>query len=79
LFPVRPKVNADAEIYSCALASIIAGVSRERMMIDLHEQYPAYGFDRNMGHGSREHIEAIHRLGAIKGVHRMSFKRVTGR
>ena len=47
IFPVRPYINADAEVYTVALASIIARVSRERMMTLLHEQYPAFGFDRN--------------------------------
>lgn len=79
LFPVRPKVNADAEVYACALASIVAAVSREQMMAELHSQYPAYGFDKNYGRGSREHIEALHKNGAVKDVHRLSFKQVKGR
>ena len=62
-----------------ALSSIIARVSRELMMTQLHERYPAYGFDRNMGNGSRDHIEALHRYGAVDGVHRFSFKQVKGR
>ncbi|KAL3801198.1 hypothetical protein ACHAWO_013991 [Cyclotella atomus] len=79
LFPVRPKVNADAEVYTCALASIIAGVERENMMKELHKNHPDYGFDRNMGRASKNHIETLHRLGALDGVHRYSFKQVKGR
>eukprot|EP00804_Cyclotella_cryptica_P014638 CCRYP_012676-RA/>CCRYP_012676-RA protein AED:0.38 eAED:0.38 QI:258/1/1/1/1/1/2/1959/330 len=79
IFPVRPYVNADAEVYTVALASIIARVSREHIMTQLHQQYPAYGLDRNMGRGSRDHIEALHRHGAVDGVHRFSFKQVKGR
>ena len=79
IFPVRPKVNADAEVYTCALSSIVAGVSRERMMMELHEQHSTYGFDRNMGRGTKDHIEAIHKHGAVEGVHRFSFKQVKGR
>lgn len=79
IFPVRPKVNADAEVYTCALASIVANVERERIMNELHEQYPEYGFDKNKGSASKDHIEALHRHGALMGVHRYSFKQVKGR
>lgn len=79
IFPVRPYINADAEVYTVSLSSVIARVSRERMMTQLHEKYPVYGFDRNMGNGSRDHIEALHRHGAVDGVHRFSFKQVKGR
>jgi ribonuclease HII len=79
LFPVRPKVNADAEVYACALASIVAGVEREKLMKELHLNHPEYGFERNLGRASKDHIEALHRHGAVQGVHRYSFKQVKGR
>eukprot|EP00578_Thalassiosira_sp_NH16_P028960 CAMPEP_0181096234 /NCGR_PEP_ID=MMETSP1071-20121207/10925_1 /TAXON_ID=35127 /ORGANISM="Thalassiosira sp., Strain NH16" /LENGTH=346 /DNA_ID=CAMNT_0023178631 /DNA_START=9 /DNA_END=1050 /DNA_ORIENTATION=+ len=78
-FSVRPYVNGDAEVYTVALASIIARVERDSMMQKIHEQHPLYGFADHSGYGRRDHIEAIHRLGSIEGVHRMSFKQVKGR
>lgn len=79
IFPVRPYVNGDANVYTVALASIIARVERDAIMDNLHHQHPLYGFAEHAGFGRRDHIEAIHRLGAIEGVHRMSFKQVKGR
>jgi len=79
IFPVRPYVNGDALVYTVALSSIIARVVRDAIMNDLHHQHPLYGFAEHAGFGRRDHIEAIHRLGAIEGVHRMSFKQVKGR
>ena len=76
---VRPYVDGDAHVYTVAVASILARVERDKMMEDLHRQHPLYGFDQHFGYGRRDHIEAIHRLGAIEGVHRMSFKQVKGR
>jgi ribonuclease HII len=78
-FSVRPYVDGDAHVYTVAMASILARVERDKMMEDLHRQHPLYGFDQHFGFGRRDHIEAIHRLGAIEGVHRMSFKQVKGR
>jgi ribonuclease HII len=78
-FSVRPYVDGDAHVYTVAMASILARVERDKMMEDLHRQHPLYGFDQHFGYGRRDHIEAIHRLGAIEGVHRMSFKQVKGR
>lgn len=79
IFSVRPYVNGDAHVYTVALASIIARVERDAMMRVLHEEHPLYGFDGHSGYGRRDHIETLHRLGAIDGVHRMSFKQVKGR
>ncbi|KAL9186200.1 hypothetical protein ACHAXT_005438 [Thalassiosira profunda] len=79
VFPVRPFVNGDANVYTVALASIIARVARDDAMKELHEQHPAYGFDAHGGYGRKDHIETIHRLGGVDGVHRMSFKQVKGR
>ena len=79
LFSVRPYVNGDAHVYTVALASIIARVARDSEMQDLHEQHPQYGFADHNGYARKDHIEAIHRLGSLEGVHRMSFKQVKGR
>ena len=79
LFSVRPYVNADAHVYTVALASIIARQARDDLMLELDAQQPLYGFANHSGYGTREHIEALHRLGSLEGIHRMSFKQVKGR
>ncbi|KAL7532261.1 hypothetical protein ACHAXR_004525 [Thalassiosira sp. AJA248-18] len=78
-FSVRPYVNGDANVYTVALASIIARVTHETAMKELHEQHPDYGFANHAGYGRKDHIEVLHRLGSLDGVHRMSFKQVKGR
>ena len=54
-------------------ASIIAKVTRDRQMTELDSQYPEYGFSQHKGYGTRRHINALSKYGAIKGVHRHSF------
>jgi ribonuclease HII len=78
-FSVRPYVNGDANVFVVALASIVARITREKMMKDVHELHPNYMFDENNGYGTKDHIDALHRLGSIEGVHRLSFKQVAGR
>ena len=78
-FPVRPYVNGDANVFTVALSSIVARVERDRVMQQLDEQYPSYGFADHNGFGRKDHIETIHNYGSIQGVHRMSFKQVKGR
>ena len=53
-------VGGDGKSFAIALASIIAKVQRDRIMMDLHADYPVYGFDRHKGYGTREHRDAIH-------------------
>jgi len=60
---------------SIAAASVLAKVSRDQMMLDLHQKHPRYGFDRNMGYGTAEHREAISRYGPCPE-HRRSFNLV---
>jgi ribonuclease HII len=79
MFPVRPYVNGDARVYAIALASIMARVTHDTIMEDMHALHPEYGFDVHHGYGNVDHVNAIHKYGAIVGVHRMSFKRVKGR
>ncbi len=67
-----PIIKGDAKSVSIAAASIVAKVTRDRMMIDYESEYPGYGFASNKGYGSREHIEAIKRLGPTP-IHRRSF------
>lgn len=70
-------VNADATCASVAAASIIAKVTRDRMMEEVARRYPQYGFARNKGYGTRGHLEAIRRFGPTP-VHRRSFFPVRG-
>jgi len=77
-FSVRPYVDGDANVYTVALSSIIARVARDAMMQELDGQHPEYGFADHSGYGRRDHIEVLHRLGSLEGVHRMSFKQVKG-
>jgi ribonuclease HII len=70
-----PQVNlprGDALILSIAAASIVAKVSRDRMMVDLDTRFPGYGFARHKGYGTAEHRAALASLGAC-GSHRFSF------
>ncbi|NTV55637.1 MAG: ribonuclease HII [Candidatus Moranbacteria bacterium] len=68
-------VGGDATVRSIAAASIIAKVTRDRMMAEYDVAYPAYGFARHKGYGTKEHMDALRRIGACP-IHRMSFKPV---
>lgn len=79
-FPVKrlpvPNLSikkGDAVTASVAAASIIAKVTRDRMMDRYHRRYPAYGFDHNRGYGTKEHRDAIRAYGPSP-IHRYSFK-----
>ena len=65
-------IKGDAKSISIAAASIIAKVTRDRLMKELDEKYPGYGFASNKGYGSADHIEALKRLGPSP-IHRKSF------
>ncbi|PPR60256.1 MAG: Ribonuclease HII [Alphaproteobacteria bacterium MarineAlpha4_Bin2] len=69
---VRTVLKGDTLSLSIAAASIVAKVTRDRMMVDLAERFPGYGWERNAGYGTQEHREAIGRLG-VTPVHRRSF------
>ncbi|MBR2570528.1 MAG: ribonuclease HII [Clostridia bacterium] len=69
---VRSIVHGDALSYAIAAASIVAKVTRDRYMIELDKTYPGYGFARNKGYGTAEHIRALGELGATP-VHRRTF------
>jgi ribonuclease HII len=72
-FPVVPVIGGDARSLSVAAASIVAKVTRDRMMRRLHRRYPLYNFLENKGYGTREHLEAIARHGVIPE-HRKSYR-----
>jgi ribonuclease HII len=69
----RAITKGDTKSLSIAAASILAKVTRDWMMQKLHEKFPRYGFDRNMGYGTVEHRQAIAKFG-ICCEHRRSFK-----
>ena len=70
--PQRSIIHGDARCLSIAAASVIAKVTRDRIMIQLHEQYPAYGFAQHKGYGTEAHLAALRAYGATP-VHRRSF------
>lgn len=67
-----PIIKGDAKSISIGAASIIAKVTRDRMMETYEEIYPGYGFAKNKGYGSQEHIQALKTLGPTP-IHRASF------
>ena len=67
-----PIIRGDATSYAIAAASIVAKVTRDRQMLALDAQYPEYGFARNKGYGTQEHITALRRLGPCPA-HRRTF------
>lgn len=66
-------IKGDALVFSIAAASIIAKVARDRIMLEMHQLYPDYGFDQHKGYGTRLHIERLKKHGPCP-IHRMSFK-----
>jgi ribonuclease HII len=68
-----PIVGGDAKSYSIAAASILAKVTRDRIMLKFHEQFPQYGFAIHKGYGTPDHLEAIQSFGPC-AIHRKSFQ-----
>lgn len=73
--PGRAVVRGDAICLSIAAASIVAKVTRDKLMWDLAQHYPGYGWETNAGYGSKSHMAALQNLGASPH-HRRSFKPV---
>ena len=69
---VRGIIHGDAVCYSIAAASILAKVTRDRLMREYDEQYPQYGFAKNKGYGTAQHIAALREYGPTP-IHRRSF------
>ena len=67
-----PVIKGDAKCISIAAASILAKVTRDRIMEEMDEKYPEYGFAKHKGYGTREHMEAIRKYGPCP-IHRRSF------
>jgi ribonuclease HII len=70
--PQRSLIKGDARCLSIAAASIIAKVTRDRLMLTLHKEYPEYGFDQHKGYGTVAHLAALQSHGATPH-HRYSF------
>ncbi len=73
--PAQAVVKGDARSLSIAAASIVAKVTRDRMMVDLAQQYPGYDWETNAGYPTKAHLDALLNLG-VTPVHRRSFKPV---
>jgi ribonuclease HII len=72
--PYATVVHGDALCFSVAAASIIAKVTRDRIMVEYDRLYPEYGFARHKGYGTQAHREAILRHG-LSPIHRLTFTR----
>lgn len=70
--PQQGIIRGDRSIACIAAGSIIAKVTRDRMMVDFHERFPQYGFDIHKGYGTKVHRDAIKEHGP-SAIHRMSF------
>ncbi len=75
--PVIDLVKGDALALPIAAASIIAKVTRDHIMNELDKTYPQYGFKKNKGYGTKQHMDALKKYGAIEHIHRKTFKPVT--
>ncbi len=70
--PSKTIVKGDAKSCSISAASILAKVSRDRLMLEYDKEYPQYNFKKHKGYGTKEHTDAIKQYGPCK-IHRMSF------
>ncbi len=73
VIPQRNVIGGDRRSTAIAAASIVAKVTRDRMMATLHAEDPRYGFDRHKGYATREHLDAVGRFG-YSAVHRRTFR-----
>ena len=74
--PSTSIIKGDAKSISIAAASVVAKVTRDRMMIELDKEYPMYGFKDHKGYPTKKHIEAIYKYGLIDG-YRKTFKPIS--
>ncbi len=74
--PQKGIVNGDGICFSIACASIIAKVTRDRMVVEMDGEYPGYGFAGHKGYGTREHLDCLRKIGPCR-LHRRSFRPVS--
>ena len=72
LIPQIPIVHGDARSMSIAAASVIAKVTRDRLMVEYDAVYPEYGFEKHKGYGTADHYAALKKYGPCP-IHRKSF------
>ena len=70
--PQKSIVKADEKVFSCACASILAKVWRDRIMMRYHKKYPRYGFDKHKGYPTKYHLKMLKKYSPCK-IHRKSF------
>lgn len=70
--PTESIIKGDAKSYNIAAASILAKVTRDKLMVDLDKKYPEYNFKKHKGYGTKEHIENLKKYGKCE-IHRNSF------
>jgi len=75
LIPQKPIIRADGKVFSCMVAGIIAKVTRDRIMIQYHEKYPHYGFNKHKGYPTKYHRKMIKKYGLCR-IHRKSFNSI---
>ena len=78
LVPGEAVIGGDGRVACIAAASILAKVHRDRLMLAHHERWPVYGFSRNKGYGTAEHLAALEEHGPCP-IHRRSFRRIVTR
>jgi ribonuclease HII len=72
--PVQTQVKGDQSSQSVAAASILAKVTRDRIMREYHSKYPHFRFDKHKGYATSEHLELLSKYGPISGLHRKTFE-----
>ncbi|MFH1036961.1 MAG: ribonuclease HII, partial [Patescibacteria group bacterium] len=73
--PQKSIIKADEKVVSCAMASILAKVTRDRLMVRYHKKYPKYKFNRHKGYPTKLHFKLLKKYGPCK-IHRKSFSPV---
>ncbi|MBZ1348347.1 MAG: ribonuclease HII [Candidatus Nealsonbacteria bacterium] len=76
--PQKSIIKADTKVFSCAIASIIAKVTRDRIMQKYHKKYPLYGFDKHKGYLTKLHRKMLKKYGPCE-IHRKSFRPIKDR
>ena len=70
--PQKSIIAADQKVFSCTAAGIIAKVTRDKILQELHKKYPQYGFNRHKGYGTKLHFKNLQKFGPCK-IHRKTF------